>query len=91
MGAVIERTEPESLLSFRWSHVDEKSSADIAGQPSTLVEFRLEPIAGGTRLTIVESGFESIPEPRRFEVLRGNTEGWNIQAGNIAAHVASGA
>jgi uncharacterized protein YndB with AHSA1/START domain len=89
--AMIERMEPERFFSFRWHHVDEASGADIAEQPSTLVEFRLEPTPEGTRLTITESGFESIPDPRRLEILRSNTEGWNIQADNIAAHVASGA
>jgi hypothetical protein len=39
-------------------------------------------------LTITESGFEALSNPRRLEVLRGNTEGWNIQANNIAAYVA---
>jgi uncharacterized protein YndB with AHSA1/START domain len=89
--AVIERMEPERLLSFRWHHFDDKTCADIASQPSTLVQFRLEPIAGGTRLTITESGFESIPDPRRLEILRENTQGWHIQADNIAAHVAADA
>src|SRR5690606_6752965 len=89
--AVVERMEPERLLSFRWHDFDEKSGVDVALQPTTLVEFRLEPTAQGSRLTITESGFEAIPEPRRLEVLRGNTNGWNIQAGNIAAHVSAGA
>jgi len=62
---------------------------DIAEQPTTLVEFRLEPTAEGTRLTITESGFESIPNPRRLEVLRSNAGGWEIQAKNIADHVES--
>lgn len=86
--AVVERMEPERLFSFRWHHVDAKSGGNIAEQPSTLVEFLLEPTPEGTRLTITESGFESIPAPRRLEILRGNTEGWNIQAGNIADHLA---
>jgi len=85
--AVVERMEHERLLSFRWHDFDEKSGIDIAKQPTTLVEFHLEPVTNGTRLTIIESGFEGIPEPRRLEVLRGNTEGWNIQANHIAAHV----
>jgi uncharacterized protein YndB with AHSA1/START domain len=85
--AVVERMEPERLFSFRWHDVDAKSGIDVAKQPTTLVEFRLEPTEGGTRLTITESGFESLPDHRRLEVLRGNTEGWNIQADNIAAHV----
>jgi len=85
--ATVEKMEHERLLSFRWHDFDEKSGVDIAEQPTTLVEFRLEPTAEGTRLTITESGFEAIPNPRRLEVLRGNTEGWNIQAKNIADHV----
>ncbi len=85
--AVVERMEPENLLSFKWHDFDEKSGIEISKQPSTLVEFRLEPIPQGTRLTITESGFDALPDHRRLEVLRGNTEGWNIQADNIAAYV----
>ena len=87
--ATVEKMEPERLFSFRWHHSDKKSDKPSAGQPTTLVEFRLDPVAGGTRLTITESGFSSLAEPHRTEVMRGNTEGWNIQAKNIAAHVAS--
>jgi uncharacterized protein YndB with AHSA1/START domain len=87
--AVVERMEPERLFSFRWHDFDEKSAIDVSRQPTTLVEFRLEPTAEGTRLTITESGFEALPDPRRLEVLRSNTEGWTIQANNIAAHVAT--
>ncbi len=87
--AVVERMEYEHLLSFRWHDFDDTSGVDIAKQPTTLVEFLLEPIPEGTRLTITESGFEALPDPRRLEVLRDNAEGWNIQANNIAAHVTS--
>jgi uncharacterized protein YndB with AHSA1/START domain len=87
--AVVERMEHERLLSFRWHDFDEKSGVEVSKQPTTLVEFRLEPTAGGTKLTITESGFEALPDRRRLEVLRDNTKGWNIQADNIAAHVAT--
>lgn len=86
--AIVERMEPQRLFSFRWHDYEEKSGVDLAEQATTLVEFRLEPTAEGTRLTITESGFEALPDHRRIEVLRDNTEGWNIQANNIAAHVA---
>ncbi|MDF1793666.1 MAG: SRPBCC family protein [Thalassobaculaceae bacterium] len=90
--ATVERLEPEGLFSFRWYHAD---GSGITDEPATLVEFRLEPVtlgagAGeGTRLTITESGFEAIPDPRRLEILRGNTKGWNIQAEHLAAYVAA--
>jgi uncharacterized protein YndB with AHSA1/START domain len=87
--ATVERMEPERLFSFRWHDFDKKSGIDISGQPATLVEFRLQAIPGGTRLTITESGFSAIPDPRRLEVLRSNTEGWNIQSQNLANYVTS--
>jgi uncharacterized protein YndB with AHSA1/START domain len=87
--ATVERIEPQRLFSFRWHDADSKSGVPLAEQPTTLVEFRLEPTAKGTRLVITESGFEALPNPRRLEVLRSNTEGWNIQAGNLAAYVAA--
>lgn len=87
--AVVEHMEPERLFSFRWHDFDETSGVEVSKQPTTLVVFRLEPIAEGTRLTITESGFESLSDPRRLEVLRDNTKGWNIQADNIADYVAT--
>lgn len=85
--AVVERMEPERLFAFRWHDYDADSGLDIAEQPATSVEFRLERAPGGTLLTIVESGFEALPEARRVAVMRDNAEGWAIQTANIAAHV----
>jgi hypothetical protein len=45
-------------------------------------------VHGGTRLTVIESGFDRIPLPRRAEVFRGNEQGWAEQMKNIEAHVA---
>lgn len=82
-----ERIEPERLFAFSWppSAVDPDTEYDADAK--IRVEFRLEPTETGTRLTIVESGFRHFPEAKRLEALRSNTEGWNIQAGHIAAHV----
>jgi len=56
----------------------------------TLVEFRLVAQGDRTELTIVESGFDALPDdPRREESYRSNTEGWAIQAENIANYVES--
>lgn len=85
--AIVEQMFPETLFSFRWHDFDEKSGLHISQQPMTLVEFRLEAIPGGTRLTITESGFESIYHPRRLDVMRGNEKGWEIQSGSLAAYV----
>jgi len=51
------------------------------------VEFRLEPIPGGTLLVLTESGFDSIPADWRPEAFRRNDGGWTEQMKNIENHV----
>jgi|SRR5579862_2208075 len=85
---VIDRVEPESLFSYRWHPAAIDASVDYSGEPMTLVEMRLDDAPGGTRLTIVESGFDRIPIARRADALRMNTGGWAMQAERIAAYVA---
>ena len=38
-------------------------------------------------LTVTESGFDAIPQGRRFEALRMNERGWTEQMKNIERHV----
>ncbi|MEO8531368.1 MAG: SRPBCC family protein [Deltaproteobacteria bacterium] len=82
-AARVVAVEPERLLSFRW----ENDIKDMDEKPTTLVIFALEAAGTGTRVTITESGFENLPAANRLDILRGNTEGWAIQANNLAAHV----
>jgi uncharacterized protein YndB with AHSA1/START domain len=77
------------LFSFTWHPYAVDPDVDYAREEPTLVEFRLEPIAAGTRLTIVESGFDKVPAHRRDEALRMNDGGWAQQIENIKAHVES--
>jgi Activator of Hsp90 ATPase homolog 1-like protein len=60
---------------------------DFSSEPTTLVEFHLEEVAGGTQLRIVESGFDRIPLARRAEAFRMNDDGWASQLENIERHV----
>lgn len=86
MDLFIERIEPESLFSFRWHPGEDAPNDD---DPLTLVEFRLEDADGGTRLTVVESGFDALPPARREQAFRSNEGGWTEQLKNIERHVAS--
>ena len=79
--------EPERLFSFTWHPYAVDPKADYSGEPSTLVEFTLERIPTGTRLRIVESGFDKLPAHRRDEAFRMNDRGWSIQTEMIARHV----
>ena len=72
---VVEVDEPHR---FVWSW-----AANNAGRPpspgdQTLVEFRLEELGEVTRVTVRESGFETLegtPE-QQMHTLEGNTQGW---------------
>jgi uncharacterized protein YndB with AHSA1/START domain len=83
----IERIEPERYFSFRWVPYGIDADADADNEPTTLVEFRLEPSGEGTALTIVESGFDRIPEHRRARAFGMNEGGWNAQEGNLRKYV----
>ncbi|QGP78706.1 SRPBCC family protein [Sphingobium sp. CAP-1] len=80
--------EPMTRFAFEWPASGGDEAAIRDGVPEwTLVEFRLKPIAGGTRLTVTESGFDKVPEPRRSNVLRSNDGGWAEQVQNIKTYV----
>jgi uncharacterized protein YndB with AHSA1/START domain len=83
----IERVEPESFFSYRWHPYAIDPKKDYSGEPTTLVEFSLVEVPGGTEVIIVESGFDRIPAERRAEALRSNEGGWATQAENIKRHV----
>ncbi|HEY5427059.1 MAG TPA: hypothetical protein VIJ77_10945 [Candidatus Tumulicola sp.] len=54
----------------------------------TLVTFDLEEAPGGTLLTIVETGFDSIPLARRADAFEANGEGWATQTALIEKYLA---
>ena len=89
MEMQIVRIEPERLFSYRWHPYAVDPGADYSAEPTTLVEFRLEEVAGGTQLSIVESGFDRLPSGRRDEAFRMNEGGWSEQLRNIERHVAA--
>jgi uncharacterized protein YndB with AHSA1/START domain len=87
MDITIEQVDPERLFSYRWHPYAIDPGTDYSGEPTTLVEFRLDEVAGGTRLTVIESGFDRIPLERRAEAFRMNDQGWAEQIQNIERHV----
>ena len=84
---VIDRIEPEQLLSYRWHPYAIDPKKDYSAEPMTLVELRLDDVGGGTRLTVIESGFDALPIERRAEALRMNSHGWATQCERVAKFV----
>lgn len=85
---VVERMEPERLISWRWHPAPVEKGVDYSSEPTTLVVFELKDTEGGTLLTVVESGFDKVPPHRRMDAFRQNSEGWDEQMKNIEKHVA---
>ena len=85
----IEAMEPERFFSFRWHPYAIEPGVDYAAEPTTLVTFTLEDAGQGTRLTIVESGFDAIPESRRAKAFAMNSSGWSGQAENVRKFLAA--
>jgi uncharacterized protein YndB with AHSA1/START domain len=88
MDIVIDRVEPEHTFSYRWHPYAVEPKTDYSDEPRTLVEFQLHDVPEGTRLTVVESGFDRIPAERRATAFRMNDGGWTGQIKNIERYLA---
>ena len=84
----IERIEPMTLFSFRWHPFAIDPKVDYSKEPTTLVVFELEEAAGGTQLTITESGFDKVPLERRAQAFSANEGGWAHQAELLSKYLA---
>ncbi len=83
---VIEMIEPKQRFAFRWpSYAVAHPELTFDTAPSTRVEITLEEQAEGTLLTLVESGFASLPE----ELYRGNQDGWQACLNGLRAYLQS--
>lgn len=88
LEVLVEKMEPEHTFVLRWHPGADTQNASFEKDPTTTVEFRLEDApGGGTRLTLVESGFDKLPPALREKAFRDNEGGWTEQMKNIEAHV----
>ena len=85
--SIVERMEAESSSRSAGTPTRPTRKSTIRPSPRTLVEFRLEEVEDGTRLSVVESGFDQIPPERRADAFRSNSAGWAQQMESIKRHV----
>lgn len=88
---VVESLEPQRLFSWRWHPYAIDPDVDYSAEPTTLVVCELEKAAGGTVLSLVESGFDGIPAARRGEAYEKHVEGWAAQMKSIERYLAKAA
>jgi uncharacterized protein YndB with AHSA1/START domain len=85
---LIEQMEPERVFSFRWHPGAVERGVDYSAEPTTLVVFALEEVAGGILLTVTESGFDRIPLARRAKAFTNNEQGWGVVVKLIEEYLA---
>jgi uncharacterized protein YndB with AHSA1/START domain len=72
---VVEEIDEPNAFAFRWPHgPGEHPTSD----PTTLVRFTLEDAEGGTRLTVVETGWEAFGDDAEA-FMQDNVDGWQSE------------
>ena len=86
----IEAVEEPRMISYRWGNDDalDEVAKNVDEEHSTVFTFTLEPVADGTQLTVVETGFENTSDPA-FN-LREHRSGWNGELDKLVALLESG-
>jgi uncharacterized protein YndB with AHSA1/START domain len=84
---VVERMQPQETMSFHWHPYAVLPDVDYSQEEPTLVTFTLKDAPGdGILLTVLESGFDNIPQHRRREAFEMHSKGWEYQLQNVARH-----
>lgn len=85
----VEVVDPPRRFAYRWL-----SKLDLRAEPtpdnSTLTEFTLAAEGGGTRVAVVESGFDmlDVDAAERAAALAPHTTGWTVELDELAAYAA---
>ena len=83
----VDAVEPPHRFAFRWVLAG-APEAEPTPANSTLTEFTLSAAGDGTRLEVVESGFDGldVEAAERAALLASHTTGWDAELGELAAH-----
>ncbi|MFF1573414.1 SRPBCC domain-containing protein [Leifsonia sp. NPDC058292] len=81
----IEAIDEPRTVSYRWSNDDASGSepSEVDDATSTVFTFSLEPLDDGTRLTVVETGFDVTSDPAAN--LESHRQGWNAELDKLVA------
>ncbi|UYN83494.1 MAG: SRPBCC family protein [Microcella sp.] len=83
----IEELDPPRVVAYRWAvrpH-DDSATDDEVFALSTLFRFTLDSSDGGTRLTVVETGFGDLPDPTLS--MRDNQGGWTSELDELVDYL----
>jgi uncharacterized protein YndB with AHSA1/START domain len=86
---LVEAIDPPRTVTYRWNNDDALGQGpdELETDRSTAFTFTLEPVSGGTQLTVVESGFEHTSDPDAN--LESHREGWDSELDKLVAFLES--
>jgi uncharacterized protein YndB with AHSA1/START domain len=82
----IEAAQPHEYFAYRWVPGSSHILGDVLTMANTLVEFRLAESDGVTKVTLLESGFASLPAELAETSLKQNSGGWEYMLGRLEGH-----
>lgn len=87
--ATIVAVDPPTTFSYRWAPFKDPAGKQPTAGNSTLVQFTLDAQGDSTLVRVVESGFAALDcsDELRAENLAGNTEGWELELGDLEQHL----
>ena len=85
VGLCVEARDELRSVSYSWGNLDALADPSAAPDedPATVFTFTLEPAGTGTRLTVVETGFEHTKDPAA--TLEGHRTGWDSEIDKLVA------
>ena len=81
---VVEHVDKPKTLVYRWAR---QVGVDPVPGNSTVVRFDLTEIDGGTRLVLLETGFEELDDPQGAQA--DNVGGWKAELGELVEYLES--
>ncbi|RYX80996.1 hypothetical protein EON83_26060 [bacterium] len=85
----VEAAQPHEYFAFRWIPGSNHFMGDVLSTANTLVEFHIKESDGLTQVTMIESGFASLPTEVAEESLRQNTDGWGYMLSRLEKEFAT--
>jgi uncharacterized protein YndB with AHSA1/START domain len=79
----VESAKPFEYFAYRWVPGGTDVIGDVLTLPNTLVEFIIEESADGTKVTLKESGFSTLPPEVAESSFNQNSGGWEYMIGRL--------
>lgn len=79
----VESARPFDYFAYRWVPGGEGMIGDVLTVPNTLVEFFIEETDEGTKVTVKESGFASLPPEQGEKAFGDNSGGWEYMINRL--------